>query len=159
LRSFSDSVEQPFERWETKRAMPFRGNAIQLLTLVRDHLETPVQAGQALNLAAAAVLPHITRPTAQYLGQDITSWLKTGKHDHSDLGRAVLQALVHARILVPIDSNGDELEDTYFPLAGRLRQPTEQPDWAHGLLCDLQHVSAGDRQLVIDLAHRFATGP
>jgi hypothetical protein len=55
------------------------------------------------------------------LGEDITSWPKTGKHDHSDLGHAVLQALVQARILVPIDSEGDELEDTNFPLAGQLQ--------------------------------------
>lgn len=146
------------ERWEAKRAVPFGGNALQLLTLVRDQLKTPVQAGQALNLAAAAVLPHITRPTAQYLGEEITSWLRLGKHDHSDLGRPLLQALVSARILVPIDPGDDELEDLYLPLPGRLRPPTEQPDWATGLIADLQRVSTSDRQLVVDLAHRLVGG-
>ena len=134
------------ERWESKRTVPFRGDALQLLTVVRSNLNTPVQAGQALNLAAAAVLPHITRPTAQYVGRDITSWLKKTKHDHSDLARGLLQALSQARILVPIDPDGDELENLYFPLAGALRRPTKQPNWAHGLIGDLQHVSTGDRK-------------
>lgn len=147
------------ERWETNRAVPFGGNALQLLTIVRPSLTTPVQAGQALNLAAAAVLPHLTRPTARYLGQEIASWLRRDKHDHRDLTHALLEALVTARILVPVGLDDDELEKRlYLPLPGQLRRPVDQPSWADGLVSDLQEATDDDRQLVIDLAHRFATG-
>lgn len=146
------------ERWESGRTTPFAGNALELLTLVRRRLETPVQAGQALNLAASVVLPHITRPTAEYSGSQIAGLLKTGKHDHTDLGPALLAALTSARILVATEPGGDELEDTYFPLAARLRGLAPLPEWAQGLIENLQHVSESDRALVIGMAQRFARG-
>lgn len=144
------------ERWEAARTVPFRGDALQLLTLVRPHLDSPIQAGQALNLAAAAVLPRITRPTAEYTGTSIAGMLVSGKHDHTDLARPLLQALVDSRILVPIEPGGDELADTYFPLAGRLHHNSDLPSWAHQLVDDLLAASQPDRKLVLALAKRIA---
>lgn len=144
------------ERWEAGKTLPFRGDALQLLTLVRPHLHDPVQAGQTLNLAAAAVLPHITRPTAEYTGAHIVRLLSSGKHDHTDLARPLITALVDSRILVPIDPGGDELADTYFPLAGRLHQHNDLPPWAHQLIDDLAATSDSDRAFVLDLAKRLS---
>jgi transcriptional regulator with XRE-family HTH domain len=144
------------ERWEAGKTLPFRGDALQLLTLVRPHLHDPVQAGQTLNLAAAAVLPHITRPTAEYTGAHIVRLLSSGKHDHTDLARPLITALVDSRILVPIDPGGDELADTYFPLAGRLHQHNDLPPWAHQLIDDLAAASDSDRAFVLDLAKRLS---
>lgn len=146
------------ERWETGRMVPFGGNALKLLTLVSRHLITPVQAGQALNLAAAVVLPHLTRPTAEYAGLDLIAFLKSGKHDHTYLGPGLLSALVQARILLRVDIESDELEDTYFPLAARLRDDSALPEWAPRLIDDLLGVSDTDRKLVLDLATRLTRG-
>jgi hypothetical protein len=144
------------ERWEAARTLPFRGDALHLLTLIRPSLENPIQAGQALNLAAAAVLPGITRPTAEYTGAYIAGMLASGKHDHTDLARPLLQALVASRILVPIEPGGDELADAYFPLAGRLHNNSDVPSWAHQLVEDLGAASEPDRKLVLNLARRLA---
>lgn len=143
------------ERWETGRTIPFRGQALQLLTLVRPQLTTELQAGQALNLAAAVVLPHVTRPTAEYTGAFIAGLLKEGRHDHTDLAPALLNALTDARILVAIDPGGDELKDTYFPLAARLVNPSGLPGWALKLVDLLEGAADDDRALVIALAHRL----
>jgi len=144
------------ERWEVGKTLPFRGNALQLLTLVRPHLHDPIQAGQTLNLAAAAVLPNITRPTAEYTGASIASLLASGKDDHRDLARPLITALVDSRILVPIDPSEDQLAATYFPLAGRLHQHSDVPSWAHQLIVDLATACASDRSFVLDLARRLS---
>lgn len=144
------------ERWEKGTMLPFKGNAHQLLDLVRGHIVTPVQAGQVLNIAAAAVLPRLTRPTAEYKGREIANWLRSDRSDHSDLAYGLLGALTHARILIAIEGEDETLEDTYFPLAGRLHQPTEQPEWVARLLRDLGGLSPGDRRLVLAMTRRLA---
>jgi transcriptional regulator with XRE-family HTH domain len=146
------------ERWETGKTVPLRGDSLELLTWVRPHLRTPLQAGQALNLAAAAVLPHLTRPTSEYRGSDVVGPLRRGKHDHTDLGPALLSALETARILIAIEPGTDELDTLYFPLAGRLGASTSVPPWARGIVDDLSRLSTGDRELVAELAHRLAAG-
>lgn len=142
------------ERWESGRAVPFRGDALQLLTLVRPHLVGDIQAGQALNLAAAAVLPKLTRPTAEYAGSMMRECLKVGKHDHRDLIHALLTALTTARILVPTDRSADSLEDTYLPLVGRLHHD-DLPVWAAELVDVAASVSEADRALLMRLARRL----
>lgn len=144
------------ERWESGRTLPFRGDGLQLLTMLRPHLHTPLQAGQALNLAASVVLPRITKPTAEYTGQYIANLLKAGKHDHSDLGAALVNAMGTSRILVAIDPTGDELENNYFPLAARLRPQGDLPPWAAELVRALELATDGDRKLVLDLAKRLS---
>lgn len=103
-------------------------------------------------------MPQITKPTAQYTGHYIDAILKSGTHDHTDLSRALLTAFVDARILVAIEPGGDELEDTYFPLAGRLRKDSNVPAWTYDLIQYLTKVSDSDRQIVTDLARRLAHG-
>lgn len=149
------------ERWETGRTQPYRGDAIEVLNIIRPKLETPVQAGQALNLAASAVLPHLTRPTAQYRGRNLTAHLRSPKGDHSDLARPLLRALVTARILVTIDPENDELDDLYFPLAGRahLAASPDAPTWSQAHLDHLHRMTSEDRQLVLEIAERLATSP
>ncbi|MCR1785922.1 helix-turn-helix domain-containing protein [Nocardioides carbamazepini] len=143
------------ERWESGKVTPFRGDALQVLSLVRPHLCTPVQAGQALNLAAGAVLPHLTRPTSEYLGADVVAPLCRDGHNHSDLGPAVLSALESARILVVLDPGSDELDTTYFPLVNRPAADGHDLQWAQGILKDLAKLSNADRQLVARLARRL----
>jgi transcriptional regulator with XRE-family HTH domain len=145
------------ERWESGRTVPFRGDGLQLLTMLRPHLQTPLQAGQALNVAASVVLPRITKPTAEYTGQYIANLLKSGKQDHSDLGAALLNAMETSRILVAIDPTGDELENTYFPLAARLRPQSDLPPWAVELVAILEQGTVADRRLVLDLVKRLGS--
>jgi transcriptional regulator with XRE-family HTH domain len=144
------------ERWETGRTIPLRGDALQLLSLIRPVLQTPLQAGQALNLAAAAVLPHLTKPTAEYMGTDLLKLLRSGKNDHSYLGAALISALVNARILVPLNFDDDALNDTYFPLAARRRVDHQSPDWASGLIDGMSALGSADRDLVLALVRRLA---
>lgn len=146
------------ERWEADKMTPFRGNALELLTLVRPHLRTPLQAGQALNLAAAAVLPHLTRPTSEYTGRDVVAPLRSGTHNHLDLGPALLNALETARILIVVEPGTDELDTVYFPLAGHLRDNSSLPAWAGSIVDDLARLSTADRKLVAILASRLAKG-
>lgn len=156
--NFADLLEvgsATVERWESGITVPFRGNGLELLTRLRPHLQTPLQAGQALNVAAAVVLPHITRPTAEYAGHYIAKLLTSGEHDHSDLGPALLSAMEVSRILVAIDPTGDELENTYFPLAARLHPRADLPAWAVELVETLERTTEGDRKLVLDLARRL----
>jgi len=141
--------------WETGRAVPFEGDALRLLTLVRPHLRTPVQAGQVLNVAAAVVLPHLTMPTAEYAGRALVAPLRGDGHDHTDLGGNLLDALSTARIVVPQNLAESEVDDTYLPFLARGRDDTVLPAWAPGLIDDLFSASAEDRQLVIDLAARI----
>lgn len=146
------------ERWEAGRMVPFGGDTLTLLTQVGPRLESAIQAGQALNLAAAVVLPHLTRPTAEYQGRDLVAFLNDGKHDHRYLGRGLLNALVASRILVPLHFEDDELDDSYFPLAARLRDPVGLPEWAPGLIDDLLAARESDRALVLELAARLGRG-
>jgi transcriptional regulator with XRE-family HTH domain len=146
------------ERWERGQMVPFRGDPLKLLTIVRPHLVTPVQAGQALNLAAAVVLPHLRKPTAEYAGRDLVAFLAAGKHDHRYLGPGLLKALVTARILIPLQVEDDELDDTYFPLAARLRDDSTLPSWAPGLIDDVMSVDESDREMLLGLARRIARG-
>jgi hypothetical protein len=119
-----------------------------------------VQAGQLLNLAAAGVLPRLTRPTAEYSGIEIASWLRSGNDDHTDLADPLLQALVAARIIIPIAASGNgALGDTYFPLAGRFRDPAPLPGWAGALITDVESLTQQDRGLVQTLARRLAAKP
>jgi hypothetical protein len=141
--------------WETGRAVPFNGDALRLLTLLRPHVRSPVQAGQALNVAAAVVLPHLTMPTAEYAGRALVAPLRAGGHDHRDLGVNLLDALVTARILVPLGVEHGELGDTYVPFLARGREDVVLPAWAPSLIDDLFSASEADRRLVLDLAHRI----
>ncbi|TQJ51839.1 hypothetical protein FBY26_3577 [Phycicoccus sp. SLBN-51] len=145
------------ERWEAAKTIPFRGDALQILSLIRPMLRTDLQAGQALNLAAAAVLPNLTRPTAEYSGADLAGFLRSGKHDHTYLAVGLLNALVSARILVPIHFADDALDDTYFPLAARLQKDSSLPGWASELIDNMRALRADDRRLVLSLAKRLAT--
>jgi transcriptional regulator with XRE-family HTH domain len=144
------------ERWESRRTVPFRGDALQLLTLVKPHLDNPVQAGQALNAAAAVVLPKLTRPTARYTGRQLVALLKRANHDHTDLGRGLIGALLEAQILVAIEADGDELENTYLLLAGQVRADMAQPPWLVEMINDVQQLPNADRQLVASIARRLA---
>lgn len=144
------------ERWEAGKAVPFKGDALQLLTLIRSHLNTPIQAGQALNLAAAVVMPRLTKPTAEYVGRELLAVLALGKHDHAYLGPGLLDALVTARVLVPLQYADEPMDDTYRPLAARLRDQRSLPDWAGHLIDDLLTMAPGDRQLVTDLVDRLS---
>jgi transcriptional regulator with XRE-family HTH domain len=143
------------ERWEAGKSVPFKGDARQLLTLVRSHLATPIQAGQALNIAAAIVLPRLTKPTAEYVGRELLASLTVGKHDHAYLGPGLLDALVTARVLVPLHYADEPMDDTYFPLAARLRDSTNLPDWASPLIEDLLALTREDRELVTALVGRL----
>lgn len=143
------------ERWESGKAVPFKGDALQLLTLIRPHMATPVQAGQALNIAAAAVVPRLTKPTAEYTGRDLLAPLKGDKHDHAYLGPGLLGALVTARVLVPLQYADEPLNDTYFPLAARLQNPGVLPDWASRLIESVSAMNPEDRELVTDLVARL----
>lgn len=143
------------ERWEAGTTKPFRGNGLELLTLLRPHLRTPVQAGQALNVAAAVVLPHITQPTAEYSGQSIANLLNQGAHNHADMGPALLNALSTSHILVAIDPTGNELEDRFFPLAARFRPTGDLPRWASDLIDNIIRLDDRDRRLVTDLVGRL----
>ncbi|KAA1397783.1 helix-turn-helix domain-containing protein [Aeromicrobium ginsengisoli] len=144
------------ERWESGRSVPFRGDALTLLTLVRPNLKSPIQRGQALNLAAAAVLPQLARPTAEYLGTHVAGLLRSREHDHSDLGPGLLSALVESRILVTLDPSGNELEDSYIPLAYHRQASSDVPEWAPGLIRDVESLSSNDRRTVISLVKRLA---
>jgi transcriptional regulator with XRE-family HTH domain len=144
------------ERWETGRAVPFGGDALQLLTLIRSHLVTPIQAGQALNLAAAVVMPRLTKPTAEYVGRELLAVLTVGKHDHAYLGPGLLDALVTARVLIPLHYADEPMDDTYFPLAARLQSQKPLPGWAPQLIEDLLTMAPKDRELVTDLVARLA---
>jgi hypothetical protein len=158
---FADGCElgqATVERWESGKAIPFRGDALKLLSQVRDHLEGPIQASQALNLAAGAVLPHITGRPPSTAAPISPKMLVSGKHDHRDLARPLLSALFDSRILVPIEPGGDELEDTYFPLVGRLHHTGELPPWAYDLVDALGSASDSDRSLVLDLVKRLTSG-
>lgn len=143
------------ERWEAGTAKPFRGNGLELLTLLRPHLENELQAGQVLNVAASVVLPHITQPTAEYSGQYLARLLNDGKHHHDDLAPAMLAALSTSRILVAIESTGDELEDTYFPLAARLHPAGELPRWAADLVDRIMRLDRQDQGLITNLVQRL----
>ncbi len=144
------------ERWETGRSVPFGGDALQLLSLAAPLVDEPVQRGQLLNVAAAAVLPRITRPTATYKGTEIVNWLRSGKHDHRSLGDALLHTLREARILVPVEETGNELvDDEYFPLAGNLRGAAEEPAWLPEFIRLGSRLETSDRQVIVHLMRRL----
>jgi DNA-binding XRE family transcriptional regulator len=158
--AFADlcSVSRPtVERWEAGSKVPHRGDALQLLKSVKRHLRTPIQAGQALNLAAAVVLPRLTRPTARYTGRQLVGMLKNQTGDHTDLGRSLLTALLSANILLAIDPSGDDLEDTFVLLAGQASVEVDQPPWLAELAQILRNASDSDRQLVLAIARRTRT--
>ncbi len=90
----------------------------------------------------------------------MASWLRSDTHDHTDLADGLLQALVDARIIIPIDPAGNGLvQDTYFPLAGRFRDSAPLPSWAGPLLADVGALTLRDRAMIEDLARRLAAKP
>lgn len=144
------------ERWETGQSAPLHGNALQLLSAIRPHLSGPLQAGQALNFAAAAVLPQLAQPTARYTGAQIKQMLRAGADDHTDLALNLLAALVDSHILVVVETGRDELDSLYIPLAGRLASEAHTPGWLPELREHAEVMTAKDRGLLLSLARRLA---
>jgi DNA-binding XRE family transcriptional regulator len=144
------------ERWEAGTTIPFKGDAIELLGRVRPHVTTPVQAGQLLNVAAAAVCWRLSQPTARYAGSEIATWLDGDSGSHSDLAEPLLEALIHSNILIPVDSAGHlRVDDDYFPLAGSL-QAKPAPAWHRELIQAARDLTDSDRQMVLTLIHRLS---
>jgi hypothetical protein len=100
-------------------------------------------------------MPRLTKPTAEYVGRELLASLKVGKHDHAYLGPGLLDALVTARLLVPLHYADDPMDDTFFPLAARLQNQRSLPDWASQLIEDLLTMAREDRELVTDLVARL----
>jgi transcriptional regulator with XRE-family HTH domain len=144
------------ERWEAGGAKPFRGNVLALLAALRPLVHDPVSAGQLLNLAAAAVCPRMTRPTARYTMAEIGSFLRDGRHDHTVLAAPLVHMLVEAAILAPFDPEENGGDVPYVPLVGldALAREPVHPE----LLAVARRLSSADLRLWLTLGRRLAAG-
>ena len=146
------------ERWESGKSRPFRGNMYPLLTAVRPLVDSPTAAGQLFNLAAAAVLPRLTRPAGTYRRGQIREFLTHREGDHGDLADKLLELLVDTEILTPIDPDDSSEEAEFIPRVGVQVLDREREPWAADVIAAAQRLSEADRKLWLSLADRLATG-
>jgi transcriptional regulator with XRE-family HTH domain len=146
------------ERWETGKNRPFGGHVLSLLTLLRPLVDCPLAAGQLLNLAAAVVCPHLTRPAAIYTQREIEIPLAEKRGEHLDLAPALVEALVHSEILVPVDPSEEGPEARYIPLVGIGAIDRKIEPWEPELRVIAHQLKPDDRKLWLTVGKRLASG-
>jgi transcriptional regulator with XRE-family HTH domain len=147
------------ERWESGKSRPFRGNIYPLLSSVRSLVDSPSAAGQLFNLAAAAVLPRLTRPAGTYRRQQVREFLTNREGDHGDLTDKLLDLLVDAEILMPVDHDDSSEGAEFIPRVGVQLLDREREPWAAEVIAAAERLSAADRKLWLSLADRLAGTP
>jgi transcriptional regulator with XRE-family HTH domain len=144
------------ERWEAGTSRPFRGAAHPLLSALRPMVDGPVAAGQLLGVAALAVLPTLTRPAATYTRRQVAAALVAQRHDHSDLGPALIQALVQAEILVEVDPSSTDDDAELIPRAGIAVLDRASSPWDSRALALAARLSDDDARMWLALGERLA---
>jgi transcriptional regulator with XRE-family HTH domain len=144
------------ERWESGKSRPYRGNMHPLLTDVRRLVDSPTAAGQFFNLAAAAVLPRLTRPAGTYHRSQIREFLVHREDDHSDLADNLLDLFVDSEILTAIDPDDSSEEAAFIPRIGVQVLDREREPWVVEVIAAAERLSDIDRKLWLSLADRLA---
>lgn len=145
------------ERWESGKIRPFRGDTLELLSLLRPLTDGPLAAGQLLNVAAAVVCPNLTRPAGTYTGEQLFAMLRHRRHRHDDLGPALISMLISSEILTSVDGdNESDPENRYIPLVGIETLNRSGPDPMDDVMAVARQLSPPDRRLWLAVGERLA---
>jgi transcriptional regulator with XRE-family HTH domain len=144
------------ERWEGRKARPFRGNTLSLLTLLRPLVTSSLALGQLVNIAADAVCPKLTRPAATYTRGEIAAHLTAGLDDHRDLAPLLIDCLITSEILLPIDPDDESPGAGLVPLVGVAALNRQGQPWEHEVVSMARRLTVEDRRMWLTLGHRLA---
>ena len=144
------------ERWETGKSRPYRANLHPLLRVARPLVDPPTAAGQFFNLAAAVVLPRLTRPAGTYRRSQIRELLVNPESDNSDLTDNLLDFFVSGEILTALDPEDSSEEAAFIPRIGVQVLDREREPWLVDLIAAGEKLSDADRKLWLAFADRLA---
>lgn len=145
------------ERWESRASRPFRGRTHELLTLLRPLVTDQRSAGQFLGLAAATICSALTRPAGSYYRSQLIGFLREGNDDHRWLGPALLQALVSAQVLTPVDPDDEVDSARFIATAGLAVIDRDEGPWDEEARKVLRKLNEEDTRLWLELGRKLGS--